>query len=61
MGMGMGGRVLVRTSWLKLTAVLDLILRTGCHLMTSLSSCQGCSPTEALHTFQGEPSYGAHI
>ena len=28
--------------------------------MTSLSSYQGCSPAEALHTSQGEPSYGAH-
>ena len=28
--------------------------------MASLSSCQDCSPAEALHTSQGEPTFCAH-
>ena len=28
--------------------------------MASLSSCQECSPAEALHTSQGERSFRAH-
>ena len=36
-----------------------LNLSTGCQPMAPLGSSQDCSPAEALHPSQGEPSLGA--